>query len=130
MRERTAICVRCGTLAPYVLVTHLPVASTLHCCTLNAHERLLPTLPSQKVKRLKTSLHLIGVKPRRGPAHTVFVDSVAEARAFRPEEYFGTPGELLDRTHNRPREGQLLDAVSLPTASGMAANKLMKKAER
>ena len=82
------------------------------------------------MKRLKTSLHLIGLEPKGGGRkHTVFVDSLAEARAFRPEEYFGTPKDLLDRAHNRPREGQLLDPT-LPEVSGSEANKLMKKGER
>ena len=52
----------------------------------------------------------------------------AEARAFRPEAYFGTPAELLGRTHNRPRERQLLDE-SLPAASGRAASKALKRTE-
>ncbi len=43
--------------------------------------------------------------------------------------YFGTPAELLGRAHNRPREGQLLDA-SVPEASGPAASKQLKMIER
>ena len=82
----------------------------------------------QKVRRLKTSLHLIGAVPEGGRKHTVFVDDAAEARAFRPEAYFGTPAELLGRTHNRPRERQLLDE-SLPAASGRAASKALKRTE-
>ena len=81
------------------------------------------------MKRLKTSLHLIGVEPEGGRKHTVYVDSAAEARAFKPEEYFQTPVELLGRAHNRPRESQLSQDAGLPEASGRAASKLAKKAE-
>jgi hypothetical protein len=79
---------------------------------------------------MQASLHLIGVQPEDGARkHTVFVDSAAEARAFKPEEYFGTPAELLGRAHNRPREGQLLDA-SVPEASGPVASRRLKRAEK
>ena len=71
---------------------------------------------------------MIGAVPEGGRKHTVFVDDAAEARAFRPEAYFGTPAELLGRTHNRPRERQLLDE-SLPAASGRAASKALKRTE-
>jgi hypothetical protein len=39
--------------------------------------------------------------------HTVFVDSAAEAAAFKPAQYFDTPAELLGRSYNRPRSAQL-----------------------
>jgi hypothetical protein len=61
--------------------------------------------------------------------HTVFVDSVAEARAFKPEEYFDTPTELVGRSHNRPRLRQLLEE-GLPEATGPAASRRLKLIEK
>jgi U3 small nucleolar RNA-associated protein 11 len=79
------------------------------------------------VKKLKSNLHMIGMEPKERK-HVVFVDSKAEVKAFKPEEYFGTPAELLGRSFNRPRERQMLDE-SIPEASGPAASKALKKAE-
>lgn len=109
----------------------LPYPFCITGATMTRWPRILLLLPLlQKVRRLKTSLHLIGAVPEGGARkHTVFVDDAAEARAFRPEAYFGTPVELLGRTHNRPRESQLLDE-SLPAASGRAASKALKKTEK
>ena len=56
---------------------------------------------AQKVERLRGSLHCIGAPAQA--RHTVFVDGEAEAAAFRPDEYFDTPAELVSRTFNRPR---------------------------
>lgn len=86
-----------------------------------------PAPRAQKVKKLKASLHMIGVEPKERK-HVVFVESKAEVKAFSPEEYFQTPAELLGRSFNRPRERQLLDE-SIPEASGPAASKVLKKAE-
>lgn len=57
-------------------------------------------------------------KDARGLAgrHTVFVESEEEAREFRPEVYFGTHKELVERRFNRPRMGQLVEV-------GMAGGK-------
>lgn len=59
----------------------------------------------QKAEKLKRNLHFIGMAPQS--KHTVFVDSAAEAAAFKPEQFFDTPAELLGRTYNRPRNAQL-----------------------
>jgi U3 small nucleolar RNA-associated protein 11 len=80
------------------------------------------------MQKLKGSLHLVGVKPSERK-HTVFVDSKAQLKAFSPEEYFGTPAELLDRGYNRPTAAQLLDE-SLPAANGPVASSRLKKAEK
>jgi U3 small nucleolar RNA-associated protein 11 len=71
---------------------------------------------------------MIGYNPKERK-HTVFVDSVAEAKSFKPEEYFQTPVELLNRSFNRPKEKQLMDA-SLPDVSGPKAHAALKKAEK
>ncbi|GAX80942.1 hypothetical protein CEUSTIGMA_g8377.t1 [Chlamydomonas eustigma] len=85
---------------------------------------------TEKVKRLQASLHLIGMEPAEGlRKHTVFVDSAAEARALKPEEYFDTPAELLGRSHNRPRVRQML-VEGLPEASGPVASRRLKLIEK
>eukprot|EP00195_Chlamydomonas_chlamydogama_P010607 CAMPEP_0202903222 /NCGR_PEP_ID=MMETSP1392-20130828/22797_1 /ASSEMBLY_ACC=CAM_ASM_000868 /TAXON_ID=225041 /ORGANISM="Chlamydomonas chlamydogama, Strain SAG 11-48b" /LENGTH=223 /DNA_ID=CAMNT_0049590279 /DNA_START=81 /DNA_END=749 /DNA_ORIENTATION=- len=80
---------------------------------------------AEKIRRIKESLHFIGLEPRN--KHTVFVDEAAEARAFRPEDYFHTPAELLGRSFNRPRKEQLeAEGAVLGATSG----KRLDKAER
>jgi hypothetical protein len=55
-----------------------PYSTPVHpCCRL------------QKLKRMRGSLHFIGLAPQA--KHTVFVGSAEEAAAFRPDEYFDTP---------------------------------------
>ncbi|KAI5858788.1 small-subunit processome [Tricharina praecox] len=41
--------------------------------------------------------------------HTVFVEEVEQARKFKPEEFFGTHEDLVDRRFNRPRIEQLAE---------------------
>ena len=128
MKERTEAEVRAGQRHDQIICVRLNVKLGVL-----SSSKSLPSI-AQKVKRLKTSLHLIGMEPEGMRKHTVFVDSAAEARAFRPEEYFETPAELLGRAHNRPREGQLLEdgpglAMAVAT-SGREARRLVKKAER
>mmetsp|Transcript_20769 Transcript_20769/g.62111 ORF Transcript_20769/g.62111 Transcript_20769/m.62111 type:complete len:259 (-) Transcript_20769:332-1108(-) len=83
---------------------------------------------SEKLLKLQSSLHLIGVKPKERK-HTVFVESHGEMREFKPEEYFDTPAELLDRDFNRPKTSQLAEA-QLPEASGRAASAALRKASQ
>lgn len=64
---------------------------------------------SQKVERMKESLHFIGAAPAN--KHVVFVDSAAEAKQFSAAKYFDTPAALLDRSFNRPRRAQLESAA-------------------
>lgn len=59
----------------------------------------------------------------------MFVDDAKEAKAFKPEEYFETPAELLGRAHNRPREAQL-EQAELPETSGREAGRMMKRLEK
>lgn len=80
----------------------------------------------QKVERMRSSLHMLGAA--RPSSHKVFVDGVAEAKKFRPEEFFDTAPELLDRTYNRPRREQIeSDAL---VSGGPRASDLSSKLER
>ena len=68
--------------------------------------REIPTNPcSQKVEKLKSGLHFLGAPAAN--KHTVFVDTEQERQAFKPEEYFDTSAEFLDRSFHRPRREQL-----------------------
>ncbi len=80
--------------------------------------------PAQKVERLRGSLHCIGAPAQA--RHTVFVDGEAEAAAFRPDEYFDTPAELVSRTFNRPRRRapRKLDTAGQCVISAIAASVL------
>lgn len=74
---------------------------------------------AKKIERLRARLHGLGAadavraagggagRGGRPPAHTVFVDTPAEAAAFDPAAHFDTPPALLARAHNRPRSGQV-----------------------
>lgn len=64
----------------------------------------------QKVERLRGTLHFIGAPAQA--RHTVFVDSEADAEAFRPEDFFDTPTELVGRAFNRPRRRVPADRLS------------------
>jgi U3 small nucleolar RNA-associated protein 11 len=69
----------------------------------------------QKAEKLKESLHFIGLAPQN--KHTVFVDSSAEAAAFKASQFFDTPAELLGRTYNRPRNAQLQQQQAAPSTA-------------
>jgi len=75
----------------------------------------------KKVERLKSSLHLLdesselsgteqtkdgNTKPRR--KHTIFVDTVADAKNFDVAEHFETIEAMAGRTFNRPRKEMLI----------------------
>jgi len=90
---------------------------------------------AKRVERLKASLHGLraadavrqagargGGDGGRPPAHTIFVDSPAEAAAFDAAAFFDTPANLLGRAHNRPRRAQLRAAGSVLVAGGAAAS--------
>lgn len=81
----------------------------------------------QKAEKLKGSLHFIGMAPSN--KHTVFVDSAAEAAAFRPSSFFDTPAELLGRAYNRPRTAQLQEQAAVVSQPGAGAA-AVAKAER
>jgi hypothetical protein len=76
---------------------------------------LVHTCCAQKAEKLKESLHFIGMAPQN--KHTVFVDSAAEAAAFKASQFFDTPAELLGRTYNRPRNAQLQQQQAPPSAA-------------
>jgi hypothetical protein len=63
----------------------------------------------QKIERLKSTLHLIGVGA--GNTHTVFVDDAAAVDAFDAAAHFDTHEDVLGRAANRPRTGTLLGSV-------------------
>lgn len=63
----------------------------------------------QRLEKLRRDLHFIGAPA--ASQHTVFVDSPGEVRSFDAAQHFDTPEELLGRTFNRPRHGQLDDGA-------------------
>ncbi len=63
----------------------------------------------QKIERLKSTLHLIGVGG--GSTHTVFVDDAAAVDAFDAAAHFDTHEDVLGRASNRPRTGTLHGSV-------------------
>mmetsp|Transcript_3181 Transcript_3181/g.7846 ORF Transcript_3181/g.7846 Transcript_3181/m.7846 type:complete len:248 (-) Transcript_3181:1141-1884(-) len=62
-------------------------------------------MENKKVEKLKSGLHFLGAPAAN--KHTVFVDTEQERQAFKPEEYFDTSAEFLDRSFHRPRREQL-----------------------
>lgn len=82
----------------------------------------------KKVERLQSSLHLLGAAPPGGRRHVVFVDNEAAAAQFDPAAHFDTPGELLDRSFNRPRSAQLGDAAA--AGGGAVSEAAARRAER
>ena len=59
------------------------------------------TSEKAKIEKLQSSLNFLSEKPSN--KHTIFVDSVDEAKDFKPEVYFDTVPELAERAFNRPR---------------------------
>eukprot|EP00798_Chlamydomonas_sp_ICE-L_P010014 gene10014-7900_t len=84
---------------------------------------------SEKIRKMKSSLHFIGAaKPQQ---HKVFVDTAEEAATFKPEDYFDTPAELLDRNFNRPRSSTLTGTSAVLAGGRSKTTKIeAKKAEK
>lgn len=77
----------------------------------------------KKIERLQSSLHLLGSSGRSANTHTVFVDTFDQALTFRPENYFNTLPELVDRRFNRPTLEQLQseELFTTPVVAGQTA---------
>ena len=73
----------------------------------------------QKAERMRESLHFIGAPVRN--RHTLFVEEEAAA-SMSLDEHFDTPAELLGRTFNRPRRGQLRTAAAVTGLAEDAAD--------
>jgi len=58
----------------------------------------------------------------------VFVDGEEEARGFRPEVYFGTTKEMVQRRFNRMRKEQVEDIEAKKKAAGEGLRKRRKSA--
>lgn len=64
--------------------------------------RTLREMEKKRIGRLEQTLQFGGEG-----GHTVFVDDAETAKNFKPEEYFDTPEELLERRENRVRKVQI-----------------------
>ena len=87
---------------------------------------------AQRVERLRASLLCTSATAAQpstsGRQHLVFVDGEEEAAAFRPEDFFDTPADLLGRRFNRPRHAQLHRPDAMLGVAGAAG--IAKRAER
>jgi len=63
----------------------------------------------QKIERLKSNLHLIGVSA--GNTHTLFVEHADDVAQFDAAAHFDTHEEVLGRAANRPRSCTLHSSV-------------------
>lgn len=63
----------------------------------------------QKIERLKSNLHLIGVSA--GNTHTLFVEHADDVAKFDAAAHFDTHEEVLGRAANRPRNCTLHSSV-------------------
>lgn len=63
----------------------------------------------QKIERLKSTLHLVGLSA--GNTHTLFVDVADDIENFDAAAHFDTHEDLLQRAANRPRTRTLLGHV-------------------
>jgi hypothetical protein len=64
---------------------------------------------SQKIERLKSTLHLIGLNAEN--THTLFVDDADDIENFDAAAHFDTHEDVLSRAANRPRTSTLLGKV-------------------
>lgn len=82
---------------------------------------------------------IVGKEGEGRPKHTVFVDEVDQQKGFRPEEWFGTDAEGLERAYNRPKrreEGALSaeeeedDAQNFKSANKSRSQRAAEAAEQ
>lgn len=62
---------------------------------------------ANKIKRLKSELHLLDCDEEVKNKHTIFVDTNKDAQRFDAAKHFQTHPELVNRRHNRIRPDQL-----------------------
>ncbi len=91
----------------------------------------------RKIEKLKSSLHLLDCseqesRPRN--RHTVFVDSEAEKKSLDLAERLDTVPQMLGRTTNRSRRGELLQSriiqESIMGSSSKAYKQLAQRIQR
>ncbi len=80
------------------------------------------SIDDHKIEKLKSSLHFIGEsKPLN---HTVFVDDSDKLHSFDPAEHFDTSPELVERSFNRIKKGELEKMVE---SGNIPATKVTRK---
>mmetsp|Transcript_15380 Transcript_15380/g.46432 ORF Transcript_15380/g.46432 Transcript_15380/m.46432 type:complete len:250 (+) Transcript_15380:51-800(+) len=89
------------------------------------HVQLASSRHNKRLEKLRRDLHFIGAPA--ASQHTVFVDSPGEVRSFDAAQHFDTPEELLGRTFNRPRHGQLDDEAGTAASAPVSAPRLTSK---
>jgi len=94
------------------------------------------SVDSNKIDKLKSNLHMIGsnLDINKGKAnHTIFVDNEDEVESFDAAKHFDTDPDLVDRTFNRPKVGQLEDQAKNLESNSINSKKLkniIKKSEK
>lgn len=83
------------------------------------------TANARKLEQLKNHMHIVPKEMIKNPnesqsKHTIFVDTDEELKKFNASEYFDTPEQLLNRTHNRP------NTKSIETMMNMESERLEK----
>jgi len=95
--------------------------------------RLQSTVERKKIERLEERLELKDksedVGAGVGRKHLVFVDGEEEARRFRPEVYFGTTKEMVERGFNRMRKEQVEEIEAKKEAAEERLRKRRKSGE-
>ncbi|RPA89813.1 U3 small nucleolar RNA-associated protein 11 [Choiromyces venosus 120613-1] len=89
--------------------------------------RLQSAVERKKIERLEERLVLKDKDKEGGGGggkHVVFVDGEEEARGFRPEVYFGTTKEMVERRFNRMRKEQVAE---IEDRKKVAEEKLRKR---
>jgi len=92
--------------------------------------RLQSAVERKKIERLEERLVLKdkGEGAGGGGKHVVFVDGKEEARGFRPEVYFGTTKEMVERGFNRMRKEQVEEIEAKKKAAEEKLRKRRKSA--
>lgn len=95
--------------------------------------RLQSAVERKKIERLEERLELKDksedVGAGVGRKHLVFVDREEEARRFRPEVYFGTTKEMVERGFNRMRKEQVEEIEAKKEAAEEKLRKRRKSGE-
>jgi len=86
----------------------------------------------KKIKKLQANLHCLSSKKDGATSkHTIFVDSVSEAKNFNAAAHFDTAPELAHRSFNRPRIETLKESKCTTALPGTKAfTKMSKQRER
>ncbi|KAI5781815.1 small-subunit processome [Geopyxis carbonaria] len=82
--------------------------------------RTQAVMERRKIEALEEKLAFVGGEKKGG--HTVFVNTVDEAKTLKPEEYFDTHPEMLGRQWNRMRTSQLAAGAGIGKKEGEEAD--------